>query len=338
VWPALLLFLAFAWLELVSANAADPSHLATATLAYSAIVWTGMFLFGRERWLLMGEPFSLVFGLFARFAPTEIRVTDPMVCAACPLPCRDLDGECVACADCFRRAAPDRREFNLRPFAAGLLRREMLGASMTAFAVLVLATVTFDGLKETPLWAEARAGLLELLGRPTTRGLQLVETLGLVGVPLLLLAAYTLTAGIMASLIAGGTLGQMAGAFVLSLVPIAVAYHLAHYFSFLLVQGQLLIPLLSDPFGWGWNLWGTARYRIDIGIVGARFVWYWSVASIVTGHVVAVVLAHHVALRTFPAPRDALRSQLPMLVLMVAYTMLSLWIIAQPIVEAAPGA
>ena len=108
--------------------------------------------------------------------------------------------------------------------------------------------------------------------------------------------------------------------------------------ALLLVQGQLLIPLLSDPFGWGWNLWGTARYRIDIGIVGARFVWYWSVASIVTGHVVAVVLAHHVALRTFPAPRDALRSQLPMLVLMVAYTMLSLWIIAQPIVEAAPGA
>ena len=117
------------------------------------------------------------------------------------------------------------------------------------------------------------------------------------------------------------------------LVPIAMAYHLAHYFTYLLIQGQLLIRLASDPLGFGWNLFGTARYRPDIGIVGARAVWYTAVVAIVVGHVLAVYVAHVVALREYRDRRAALRSQLPMLVLMVGYTVVSLWIIAQPIVE-----
>ena len=127
--------------------------------------------------------------------------------------------------------------------------------------------------------------------------------------------------------------GTVARLFVLSLVPIAIAYHLAHYFTYLLIQGQLMIRLGSDPLGLGWNIFGTARYRPDIGIVGARFAWYTAVIAIVAGHVIAVYVAHAVALREFRDRRAALRSQLPMLVLMVGYTMVSLWILAQPIVE-----
>jgi hypothetical protein len=120
---------------------------------------------------------------------------------------------------------------------------------------------------------------------------------------------------------------------VLSLVPIALAYHLAHYLSFLLIVGQYMIPLASDPFGFDWDLFGTSRYFVNIGIVNARFVWITSVIAIVTGHIVAVWLAHVVALRRFRESHAALRSQIPMLFLMVAYTMLSLWILAQPVVE-----
>jgi hypothetical protein len=104
-----------------------------------------------------------------------------------------------------------------------------------------------------------------------------------------------------------------------------------------LIQGQLMIRLASDPFGFRWDLFGTARYRPDIGIVGARFAWYASVAAIVLGHVVAVYVAHVIALRAFATRRAAIRSQLPMLVLMVGYTIVSLWIIAQPIVETSHG-
>ena len=119
------------------------------------------------------------------------------------------------------------------------------------------------------------------------------------------------------------------------LLPIALAYHLIHYLPYFLIQGQLIIPILSDPFAWGWNLLGTAGYRIDTSIVSPRFMWFIAVSAIVLGHAIAVYLAHVLALRLLGERELALRSQYPMLVLMLSYTVVSLWIMAQPIVEGA---
>jgi len=161
-----------------------------------------------------------------------------------------------------------------------------------------------------------------------------VGTAGLVAFPVLFVGVYLGFAALMAA--ASGyqlPVSDMARAFVFSLVPIALAYHLAHFLSFLAIQGQLLIPLASDPFGFGWDLFGTAAYKVNIAVVNARFAWFTAVAAIVVGHIIAVYLAHVIALRTLRDHRPALRSQYPMLALMVGYTMISLWILAQPIVE-----
>ena len=96
---------------------------------------------------------------------------------------------------------------------------------------------------------------------------------------------------------------------------------------------KIKFPLLSDPFGLGWNLFGTLHYRMDLSIVSAKTVWYLAVAAIVVGHVLAVYLAHVMAIRVYRSLRAAMLSQLPMLVLMVLYTMTSLWILSQPIVQ-----
>jgi hypothetical protein len=120
---------------------------------------------------------------------------------------------------------------------------------------------------------------------------------------------------------------------VYSLVPIAIAYQVAHYYTYLLIQGQAIIYHLSDPFGWGWDLFDTAGYEIRVGVISAAFVWYSQVVLIVAGHVLAVYLAHVISLRFFGSPELALKSQLLMLVLMILYTIFSLWIISQPIVE-----
>ena len=200
---------------------------------------------------------------------------------------------------------------------------------MMVFVVLLLATVTFDGLTATPAWVEVSGAIAEVVSGSTAVG-----TVGLVAVPLLFLGLYGGVCALMAA--ASGrrpSVEELARAFVYSLIPIALAYHLAHFLSFLLVQGQAVIPLASDPLGSGWDLLGTAGYTIDIGIVGARFAWFTAVIGIVAGHIIAVYLAHAVALRTLGGRGAALRSQYPMLALMVGYTMLSLWILAQPIVE-----
>lgn len=331
-WPSVVLFFAFAWLELVHASPARPFTVASAVLLYSAVTWGGMLLFGRQVWLRHGEAFTLVFGLLARFAPTEVRVKDASRCAHAEGSLEE-DGGCVDCWACFEEAAPEQRELNLRPFGVGLLRDEQVSPALTALTVLLLASVTFDGFTATSAWWGLVSELFPLLG-----GMTAVGTAGLLGFAVLFGLAYLLTCTLIQTL-AGerGSLLSTARSFVLTLVPIALAYHLAHYLTYLLVQSQLVVPLASDPFGLGWDLFGTADAGIDINVLGARFAWFTAVVAIVVGHIVAVYLAHVVAMRRFTGRGAALRSQLPMMVLMVAYTVISLWILAQPIVEGAPS-
>jgi hypothetical protein len=170
---------------------------------------------------------------------------------------------------------------------------------------------------------------------------EFTKTLGLIVAPCLFLGIFLLVCRLSAwaAQTATGANGQprsawkIAGLSATTLVPIAIAYHLAHYLSFLAMAGQYLIPISSDPMGLGWDLFGTVNHFVRPGWVDARVVWNVSVVAIVAGHVAAVYLAHMQALREYQDRRAALRSQYPMLGLMVGYTMLSLWIIAQPIVS-----
>jgi hypothetical protein len=304
VWPACIFLLAFCWTELVYPGAAVPAHVAWLAIAYSALTWTGMLVFGRA-WLQHGEVFSLVFGTFARFAPTEAR-----------------DGRLL-----------------LRPPGAGLLDDRPVSISMMAFVLLLLATVLYDGLIGTGEWAELEGALQSRIpGSGETTGM-VIRTLGLVAFWALFLSAYLGICAVM-SRVASGRRGplEIACGFALTLVPIAIGYHVAHYLVYLLVQGQYIIPLLSDPFGWDWNLFGTAGYRVDIAVAGARFAWYAAVAAIVTGHVTAVYLAHVRALGVFEPHRIALATQVPLTALMVLYTFIGLSITAEPIVESRAAA
>ncbi len=331
-WPAVLLFWVFAWLELVSGAAEHPASLGTLIVVYSVLTWGGMAIFGRDAWLAHGEVFSVVFGLLARFAPL----------AGGGRPAGETGG-----------SGGDRETpsgLHLRPYGVGLLAERPLGTSAICLVLLMLATVTYDGIGETPLWAgfldwvvvseSLRAPLLALQ-RGGVDLLALLRSLGLVATPLMFFAVYALFSRLTTAVVgrAGGVGGPSvttcvaAGAFVLTFVPIALAYHLAHYLSFLLLAGQLILPLASDPFGLGWDLFGTANRALVLGIVSMRTVWWIAVVAVVVGHVFAVYLAHAMALRLYGSGRPALVSQLPLVLLMVGYTMISLWILSQPIVQ-----
>jgi hypothetical protein len=299
-WLACFLLLAFSWIELVYANAASPVHIAALAIAYSVLTWTGMLAFGRDVWLRHGEVFSLVFGTFARFAPTKAS-----------------DGKLL-----------------LRPYATGLLDEKPVSTSMMAFVLLLVATVLYDGLIGTGEWGELEGALHARLSGLGEQGPAWIKTVGLAAFWLLFLGAYLGISWVMSRVAAGHPLPlEVARSFALTLVPIAIGYHVAHYLVFLLVQGQYIVPLLSDPFGRGWNLFGTSGYRVDIALAGARFAWYTAVGAIVTGHVLAVYLAHVRAIAVFATRRVALATQVPLTALMVLYTCIGLSITAEPIVE-----
>ena len=300
-WPATLLLLAFGWIEIVWDGNSVPVNISRLALGYSALTWIGMFVFGCEAWLKAGEVFSVYFGWVARLAPSELRA-----------------GPAAGC------------EWSLRPLAAGLLDARPVSTSAAAFVIVMLATVTFDGLRETPLWAVSDS----VSAKSATAGLLLVPCV----FALVILGASALMAWLTRGDARPASADELARLFVQTLLPIALAYHVAHYLSYLVVAGQVVIPLVSDPLGRGWDLFGTTRYKIAVGIVGARFAWYTSVVVIVLGHVLAMYIAHRLALGRFSDPRAARRSQYPLVALMVAYTMVSLWILAQPVVETGSGA
>jgi hypothetical protein len=131
----------------------------------------------------------------------------------------------------------------------------------------------------------------------------------------------------------GGAGNRLAviSSFALTLVPIALAYDLAHNYTYLTVQGQALIPTLADPLAKGWSLLPLQNYQPSLVLATPEAVWLVQVLLIVVGHVIAVYLAHLRANQWFRPAYRALVSQYPMLVLMVMYTMTSLWILAQPI-------
>jgi hypothetical protein len=129
----------------------------------------------------------------------------------------------------------------------------------------------------------------------------------------------------------GGELdaGTLRRAFVHALVPIATVYVAAHYLTFLLFEGQATFYLASDPLGRGWDVFGTASRAIDYTYVSQNGSWYLQVAFVVAGHVAALALAHDRALALYPDARLAVRSQYWMLAVMVGFTSLALWLLAQ---------
>jgi hypothetical protein len=300
-WPAALGFFAFAWFEMVSLAPDDPEVLARTVAAY----WLAIFLLAvaeGEDWLDRGEAFTVYFAFIARIAP--------------------LWRECAAGRMRLMAGLP----------GAQILRMAPLGPSAMAFVTLILASVTFDGLSETFRWL-AFLGInpLEFPGRSAV---MLQNSLGL-------LVAWALTAATILGAIAlgrrlGGSTAPFraeAGAWMLSFLPIAAGYHVAHYLVALLTNGQYAIVALSDPFHRHWNLLGLPEHWVSFAFLTdpVRVIWVWNAqfAAILFAHVVAVLLSLALAAR-FAAPRPA-ALHLPMTLLMVGYTVLGLWLLSAPV-------
>jgi hypothetical protein len=271
-------------------------------IGYSLVTLAGMVLFGERDWLARAECFSIFFGLVARLSP-------------------------------FRLTAANRTRLSLAFPGATLPAVEQLPVSGMLFVLLTLATVSFDGLGKT-FWWLGHGGInpLEFPGRSAVMAR---NSLGLIAAWALLSIAYCLAIALGRRLSRGrGKFAADLGALVLSILPISLAYHFAHYLTVLLVNGQYALLAFNDPFGLGWNLLGLAgRHVTDSFLSDFRAVtllWQLQVGAIVLGHILAIALAHLIAVERLGDNRAALMSQLPLALLMVGYTLFGLWLLAAP--------
>jgi len=191
-----------------------------------------------------------------------------------------------------------------------------------ALICAAIGITTFDGLSAGPLWSDVVPTAQRWggdLGLSLNTSLELVSTLGLLACIGLIAAAYRFSV----SGIDGG-----ARAFAQTLIPIALAYVVAHYATLILFQGQALAALASDPLGQGSNWLGTADWQVNYGFIDATGIWVIQVVAVVVGHVGGLTLAHDTALARGDDPDEAARAQRSMLAIMVALTTLALWLIS----------
>lgn len=224
--------------------------------------------------------------------------------------------------DLLSRIAPLTRDEEGR-----IVRRPVLGGlpaltpvpGLLALVLVALGSTTFDGFTRTSMWAS-------LSGDLSGASLTLAGTIGLLAVIGVVSLAYALAMAAAARVVEGSW-HATAIRFAHSLVPIAFAYVVAHYVSLLLIEGQIGLRLVSDPFGSGMNLLGTADWIVNLAVVSATTIWYVQVAAIVAGHIGGVVLAHDRAVAAYP-PGRALSTQYALLAVMILYTASGLLILS----------
>lgn len=295
-WPAAASILAFAWLELVYVNKADPVVLGTLAVGYALVQLIGMTVYGIEPWSGRADGFAALFGLYARLSA-------------------------------FSRRG---RELCLRPLLGGAPALDVVPGT-GALLCVAIGTTTFDGFSAGPIWNRLLPGLtsfLRHLGPGFTTASELAATLGLLVCVGLVTALYALGVRGMRTVERRPGERDLAARFAHTLIPIALAYAIAHYFSLLAYQGQAVGYLVSDPLGHGANLFGTRDATIDYGIITATGIWYVQVGALVLGHVCGLMLAHDRALVLYRDGGDAVRSQAWMLVVMVGFTSLGLWLLS----------
>jgi hypothetical protein len=295
-YPAAGALFAFVALELAHPRPAYPRTLGVAVALYTYWALAGMAVFGREVWARNGEGFAAAFGLLGRIAPFASR-----------------DGSIVV----------------RWPFT-GLAGAERTRGTLLLVAVM-LGSTSFDGFSRTTTWQDLLANLRADLAGSSQRTVDLVTTLvNMAGLGLFVGAVVlTYLAAMWAARALVRAERSLVPDFVLPLVPIAAAYLVAHYFSLFVIQGQFVVTLLSDPFGKGWDLLGTHDFAPNLAVVSPTTVWYVQVAALVVGHVAGLTIAHDRAVALFEDRRAALRSQYPMLALMVLYTVGGLWVLSR---------
>jgi hypothetical protein len=316
-WPAAIGLLAVVWLEIVYGSSGgvavglDPHTAAVATLFYSGYTLAMMALFGVEQWCRTGEVFSVYFGMFGRLG-------------------------------CF--GVKDGRLGVRRPLSAATSWATVPGSA--AVVVASIATTSFDGAQEGAFKGAMESTFERLVdgGFGLTAALRLTDTLFILlafaGIGLV----YLIGVRGMASVPGAPSFEKLRAGFAHTLIPIAFAYLVAHYFSLFVFQEQAQFTyLLSDPLGTGiTDLFGTAHQPLDLGlfqigmddggidygVVSATAVWYVQVGALVVGHVIGLTLAHDRATAYWGDYRQAARSQYWMLAVMVAFTCFGLYLLS----------
>lgn len=346
IYPATILFVGLTWLELGYNVTMSPRATATLGLMMLGLVFIPGLLVEKKSFYRYGCLIGRVSGLYSMFSPVELRRRDADICGscktadcyvgndngyACPtgqyLKTMDTNTYCTMCAECVRTCTHDNVALNLRPFGTDLVSAVKPRKDEAYLALVLFSLTAFHGLTMTPMWKISVSRIQDALGVGRLAAFSLGMALGL-ALPMVIYAGFV---AISRALVRAKDLsvGTLFVTYSYGLIPIALFYHLAHNVEHFVMESRKLTALISDPFGYDWDLFGTAALRAG-PLFSLSTVWYLQVALIVIGHVFGIYVSHRQADRLFGSRSGTLLSQAPMILLMIGFSVLSLWLVKQP--------
>jgi len=298
-WPAIVGFGAFTIFMLASLSPEDPSWLAVIVSAYWIVNFAGMVLFGRDDWLQNCECFTRLMFIFSRFS--VFGIVDQRLRIGVPgWKMKDMD---------------------VRSTGAGL------------FVIIVFASSSFDGLNETFWWLEILGiNPLEFPGRSAV----FWQTVGgLLTFNVWMIVSFSACVWLGLKLISAEDLfSRSFFRLAVCIIPIAVAYHIAHFLPSFLVNIQYALAAASDPWTDGSDYLGLGTFYVTTGFFNTldsvRVIFLTQVIAVSAGHLISIISAHNAMLELLKNHRKAVISQIPLAMFMIAYTFFGLWLLAAP--------
>ena len=346
IFPAIIFFAILTWFELGHDITKSASMTAILGLVMVGMAVFCALIFEKRAFCRYGCLVGRISGLYSMFSPLELRSESADVCASCKtkecykgsetttkcptglFPSKLTENSyCTLCTECIRSCPHDNLTINYRLPNVELLRRKKFKWDEATLAIVLLALTSFHGLTMTPFWTQSTNALRATTGfGPMT--VFTVFMILMIALPITLFWVGSAIARVLSRDKKIKT-GDIFKAFAYSLIPIALFYHLAHNCMHFFMEGQHLIPLLSDPLGWGWDLFGTAKKTYD-PFLSVEVIWCLQVICVVVGHIYGVVLADRYARTLFTNKRAIFLSLIPLLLTMILYSAFSMWLIMQP--------
>lgn len=275
-----------------------PFTLSLILFIYTTITLSGMILFGKEDWNTHAEVLTVYFSLLSLLSPFSLE--------------------------------QDRISFHLPGFRT--LHSPIKSLGLLTFILILLAGTAFDGFKETTTWFQVYYSILHnlefLFPISTYQAIEIVFYLVLI---ISFGGIYAATIWLTRRISKASSSRDLALIYTKTLIPVLLGYNIAHYFPLILTQGQAIISLISDPFGFGWNIFGTVDVKPNISLLSLHTIWHIQVAAIILGHVLAIILSHIIGQNLKRSQKSFSLSQIPLLILMIFYTMGGLWLLSLPL-------
>lgn len=346
IYPAMILFILLTWFELGMDITKSPLKTAYMAIAFVALAVLIAILFEKRAFCRHLCLVGRIQGLYSMFSPVELRPRSADACRTCegkecyngsetatgchlslyPAALNE-NTYCTLCTECIRACPSDNLTLNLRPLATDLYRKLRFRWDEAIFAVVLLALTSFHGLTMTPTWIR----FTDLLRVQTGATKTVVFTVLMTFMILWPVALFWITAAASqkCAAVPNVSTARIFKAFAYSVIPIALFYHLAHNGMHFFMEAQHLLPIISDPFGYGWDLFGTA-HKAYPPLMTLRSIWWLQIFLILTGHLYGVVVSDRIARQLFTDRKQSVRALIPLLITMVLYSGFSIWLIAQP--------